>query len=725
MADRLRPISMREAVGYGDLAHIREESIEGRLVLKHERMFLLATDGGDIEPPGGGALGLFYDDTRMLSHYELRLQGGPPTLLSSQLPEQYLAVVDLAVSDRTLGGIAWDPKHVIHVRRQILLDDIMIERLVLTSYYREPLPYTLELALGCDFADIFEVRGWRRAERGQFFEPVLSPRAVRYCYRDLAGHMIGTRIRFAAPPTELSGSGARWQLLLEPNRSCTLEWRIEPAGQHARGDGFDRRRRRLGRLYEGWQNDCTEWESDVEQFDTTLAHATKDLRALYTTIEGEPVITAGIPWYSTVFGRDAIITSLETLSLNPDIAIETLRYLARTQGRRENAYTEEQPGRILHELRRGEMARTGEIPHTPYYGTVDATPLFLVLLHETWRWTGNAELVRELLPAARRALEWIEHYGDLDGDGLVEYATTSARGLVNQGWKDSGDGVPFPDGSLPEPPIALVEVQGYVLDALTRMAQLLDEFGDAESAASLRSRAASLHQHIVDAFWIEEAGTFALALDRYKRPLPTLTSNAAHLLWSRAATREQAAVLADSLFSPDMFSGWGLRTLSAQHEVYNPMSYHNGSIWPHDNAIAVMGLAHYGMGARALPVLEALHNAAERLSLHRLPELFCGMPRGHGSRPVLYPVSCSPQAWASGAFFMLLQAVLGIMPDAPKEVLHIREPALPDFLSRLTIRGLRVGRSRVGLEFRRHGERTLANLLGVDGAPLRVVMELA
>jgi glycogen debranching enzyme len=463
----------------------------------------------------------------------------------------------------------------------------------------------------------------------------------------------------------------------------------------------------------------------VEEFNHTLLHAVDDLRALYTGADGESVITAGIPWYSTVFGRDSIITSLETLSLNPRMAIDTLRYLARHQGEAEDTYREEQPGRILHELRRGEMARTRETPHTPYYGTIDATPLWLVLLHETWRWTGDDALVRDLLPHARRALAWIERYGDIDGDGFVEYARTSEKGLVNQGWKDSGDGVAFPDGTLPEPPIALAEVQGYVYDATFRMAQLLEAFDDREQAAALRGRAETLRRRIDDAFWIDAAGTYALALDAGKRPLPTVTTNAGHLLWSRAAEPARAARLVDSLLAPDMFCGWGIRTLSARHPVYNPMSYHNGSVWPHDNAIVVMGMAHYGFSRRALPVLHALHDAAMNMHLHRLPELFCGMQRVHGLRPVLYPVSCSPQAWASGAFFMLLQAVLGILPDAPGGVLHIREPVLPSFLERLELHGLRVGGARVGLEFRRHGNRTLANLLGIEGDPIRVVIELA
>jgi glycogen debranching enzyme len=506
----------------------------------------------------------------------------------------------------------------------------------------------------------------------------------------------------------------------------SLEWEVAPgSGEEESDGGLVERAPRTRAIYEGWREECTRWSTDVEQFNDALGQAITDLRALHIRDGEDRVISAGIPWYSTAFGRDSIITSMETLSTNPQIAVDTLRYLARHQGRVEDPFTEEQPGKILHELRRGEMARAGEIPHVPYYGTIDATPLWLVLLHETWRWTGDAALVRELLPNAGRALEWIDRYGDVDGDGLVEYARTSAKGLVNQGWKDSGDGVPFPDGRLPEPPIALVEVQGYVYDAKTRMAALYTAFGEPERAERLKREAEEMRERIVSRYWMEQLGTFALALDGQKRPLPTVTTNAGHLLWSRVPDAAQARRMAAGFLAPEMFSGWGVRTLSAAHPVYNPMSYHNGSVWPHDNALVALGLAHYGESRAALTILSGLHAAAGGMRYHRLPELFCGMARGgDNSSPVLYPVSCSPQAWAAGAFFMLLQACIGILPDAPAGVVHIREPVLPDFLRELTVTGLRVGESRVTLRFTRHGRRTLANLLGTQGKPIQVRIEL-
>jgi glycogen debranching enzyme len=722
------PISMAEAVGYAALPCAQEAPATSTLVIKHDRLFLVATARGDITPPGNCSLGLFHEDTRILSHYALRVRGGPPSLLSAEVARTYSGHVDLAVKDGAFGGDPWDPKHAVHIRRELLLTDRLTERVTLTSYLPTSLEYWIELACAADFADMFEVRGWRREARGEFFAPQADGDRMAFCYRGRDGRLLQTVVAMGTPPDEIGPGVARWRFVLEHQAPQRVEWEIAldgtTVGPLPVGRRLEERRGELEERYRGWRGAGSRWTTDVPKFDVVLRRATDDLRALYIDVDGEQVISGGIPWYSTVFGRDSIITSLETLPLNPQIARDTLRYLARRQGAREDGFTEEEPGKILHELRRGEMARNGEIPHVPYFGSVDATPLWLVLLHETWRWTGDAELVRELLPHAERALGWIDAYGDVDGDGFVEYGRHSPKGLVNQGWKDSGDGVPWPDGRRPVPPIALVEVQGYVYDAKVRMADLFQSFGDPARADVLRSEAAALQAAIRRTFWLEDLDTFALALDGEKRPMPTVASNAGHLLWSRVPTPEQAARMAARLLGADLFSGWGIRTLSALHPVFNPMSYHNGSVWPHDNAIVALGMALYGKAQDALPLVRALHEAAVRAELQRLPELFCGLPRERGVRWVRYPVSCSPQAWASGAFFMLLQAMLGLFPDAPGAVLHVRNPVLPDFLEELTVSGLWVGRSRLSLQFRRHADRTLANLLGVSGAPLQVRIEL-
>lgn len=722
------PISMTEAVGYSSIDCAHQAPVEDALVLKHNRLFLLLDRNGNVTPPGRCGLGLFHDDTRILSHYMLRFAGGEPVLLSAQTSRPYEARIDLAVTDQTLGGDPWDPKNVIHLRREIVVEGHLAEQVTITNFLTRPVDFWVRLDLGSDFADIFEVRGWKRPKRGQFYRPrVLNGRLLEFSYQGLDGETVYSHVSFKSPPTTLDENGARWTLRLEPGVRQVLQWEVSPGPARTSRSApspLRERRNRLASEYSEWRSQCSGWSTDVAEFNATLAQSVNDLRSLYIHADGEHIISAGIPWYTTAFGRDSIITSLQTLPLNPLIAVDTLQYLARHQGVKEDPYTEEQPGRIMHELRRGELARSGEIPHVPYFGTVDATPLWLILLHETWRWTGDEALARQLMPHAERALRWIDEYGDLDGDGFVEYARTSDRGLVNQGWKDSGDGVPYPDGRLPVPPIALVEVQGYVCDAKLRMAQLFEALGRRTDAERLRREATNLRERILERFWLEELGTFALALDGEKRPLPTVTSNAGHLLWSRVPTDEQAARMADVFLAPSMFSGWGIRTLSAEHPVYNPMSYHNGSIWPHDNALVVLGLSLYGHAHRALPVLTALHEAAIHMRAHRLPELFCGMQRSGGLRPVLYPVSCSPQAWASGAFFMLLQGVLGIFPDAGQRLLHIRDPRLPGFMRELTLTNLRIGGSRIALRFRRHRDRTLANLLSLEGAPLQVRIEL-
>ena len=721
---------MAEAVGYPAIPCDRETPVSDALTLKHDRLFLLIDQHGNVAPAGNCSLGLFDEDTRILSHYELQAAGSPPAKLSTQVIQPYYSQIDLTVTDHEFGGNSWDPKHAIYLRRELLLEDALVERLTLTNFLIRPIDYWVHLFIGCDFADIFEVRGWKREQRGDFLAPIVEPAAIHFGYRGRDGRVVGSAIRFRDSPDTIDARGARWAFRLMPGSPVELEWTIGSAAPRGRSrvgaDGaLDQCRPRLTSAYDAWRLECSRWTSGVETFDATITRAVDDLRSLYIGADGDAVISAGIPWYSTVFGRDSVITSLETLSVNPRIALDTLRYLARHQGTKENAYTEEQPGKIMHELRRGEMARSGEIPHVPYYGTIDATPLWLVLLHETWRWTGDDSLVRELLPNARRALEWIDRYGDIDGDGLVEYARTSERGLVNQGWKDSGDGVPFPDGRLPVPPIALVEVQGYVYDAKLRAAAMFAQLGEHDTAQRLASEAEQLRRRVLDAFWLDELGTFALALDGEKRAVPTVTSNAGHLLWSRLPDPARARRVVETLLAPDMFCGWGIRTLSARHPVFNPMSYHNGSVWPHDNALVVMGLSHYGLGPNALPVVVAAQDAAAGASLNRLPELYCGMERAGAPRPVQYPVSCSPQAWASGALFMMLQAVLGILPDAPGGAVHIRNPVLPTQLGELTITNLRVGTSRVSLHFERHASRTLVNVLAVESSaePLRVQIE--
>ena len=459
-------------------------------------------------------------------------------------------------------------------------------------------------------------------------------------------------------------------------------------------------------------------------FDRALAQNVADLKALKVHHFGQAVISAGIPWYTCPFGRDALITGFQALLATPEVAKHALQFLARLQGTKNDPERDEEPGKIPHEMRFGEMAAAGEVPHTPYYGSADATPLFLVLLSEYVQWTDDRATLAELMPAAERALQWLDRFGDRDGDGLLEYQRRSPKGLRNQGWKDSHDGVPFASGTPAEPPIALVEVQGYAVDARRRMARLYRALGRHDEAARLLAGARALVQRIDERYWIEAKGTFALALDAEKRQVDAVTSNPGHLLFSRACSEARAQKVAASLLSPAMWSGWGIRTLAKGQPAYNPLSYHNGTVWPHDNAMAAMGMAYYGMTRSAGRVLDGLWSAAQHFRHLRLPELFCGLDRGVGHFPVHYPVACSPQAWASGALFLLLRGCLGLFPDAPRRALQIASPALPEWLDHLTLSGLRIGSARATLHFTRSHSGTYVSVGEVEGGPLQVRIDL-
>jgi glycogen debranching enzyme len=487
---------------------------------------------------------------------------------------------------------------------------------------------------------------------------------------------------------------------------------------------FDERTARARADYRAWAQACAKVESSEESFDWAIDQAVADLKALTIHWDGRRVISAGVPWYASPFGRDALITGFQSLLMNPEIARDALLFLAAHQGLRVDEFREEEPGKILHEIRRGELARTGEVPHTPYYGSADSTPLFIVLYTEYLQWTDDRATGEQLLPAAEAALRWIEESGDKDGDGFVEYQRKSERGLVNQGWKDSFDGVPHLDGTPARAPIALVEVQGYCIDARRRMARLYRRLGRREDAARCTSAALKLARRLDEAFWMEEASCYALALDGDKRQVRSVTSNPGHLLFSHAIPDARARRVARTLMSEASFSGWGIRTLAKGQRAYNPLSYHNGTIWPHDNSLVAMGFSNYGMQKLAGQVLAGQYDAARQFRHHRLPELFCGLGRGEGDLVVGYPVSCSPQAWASGAFFLLLRACLGLYPDAPGKTLRIVNPHLPPFLNELTLSGLRVGNTRVALHFKRTGEGTFAAVREMQGEPLVTRIEV-
>ncbi len=695
------------------------------LTLVDGKTFLATRTSGDIAPPRAPDVGFFHDDTRFLSFMEMRVGGLRTVLLSSSTEKTFLSQIELTTSNIHLRDSLDLPENTIHVRReQMLENDVLYERIAFENFNLNRVEVKVEIEYAADFVDVFQVRGMAREEPGQYFQPVVKERSIGFYYRGRDNVMRSTVVEMDPAPMEITDQIARWDLSLEPLQQVEFSIRVVPVVEGKKrqtsADDFVANLKRRRETYERWEGQTTHFASSNDVFDTVLGTAVSDFHALRIPDDDQHVIAAGIPWFATMFGRDSIIAAYQSLSMDPTLAVETLRVLARYQGKEYNDWQDEEPGKILHEYRHGEMTRAGEMPFGPYYGSIDATPLFLILLSETWNWTADEDLVNELLPAAYAALDWIDKYGDLDGDGFVEYLRRSKRGLANQGWKDSWDANIHRDGTIARPPVALSEVQGYVFDAKYRMASLLRHFGDGDRADRLRKDANDLAKRFEKAFWMPQRGYYAMALDADKKPLEVISSNPGHLLFTRIIGREKARAVVNRLMRPDMFSGWGWRTLSSEEQVFNPLSYHRGSVWPHDNSLVAHGMALNEYRAPVLRAFTTLFQAALTFRDYRLPELFCGVQRREHDVPVHYPVSCSPQAWASGAMFLILSSLLGIRPSAPKKELNIINPVLPDWLDHLHIRNLRIGKSRVGLDFSRRGERTFCNVVDVEGEKLVV-----
>jgi glycogen debranching enzyme len=697
----------------------------GNLTLIDGKTFLSTTPSGDIMPPGAPDVGFFHDDTRFMSRLELRVGGHRTGLLSSSTEQTFMSQIELTTGQSTLRETYEIPANTVHIRReQLLSSGVLYDYLTFENFNFHELELAIELACEADFMDVFQVRGVARQELGHYYKPVAHHDSLIFHYHGRDEVVRETMIHFSPAPEKIEGSTARWTLKLPPFKRFQLQTTITPIveGERSRAERYDfpqslrQRRERVAQ----WESKSTRFESSNLIFDQMIKTCVGDFHALQIPDGREHVIGAGIPWFATMFGRDSIIAAYQSLLLNPQLAGETLRVLARYQGREKNEWRDEEPGKILHEYREGEMTHAREVPFGPYYGSVDATPLWLVLLSETFNWTADEQLVQEMLPHAYRALEWIDQYGDLDGDGFVEYLRRSPKGLANQGWKDSWDANLHRDGDLAKPPMALCEVQGYVYEAKYRMASLLRSFGDTRTADKLKKDAADISRRFEKAYWMPQSNFYAMALDRDKRQLQVIASNAGHLLFTRMLPVERARALTQRLLQPDLFSGWGLRTMSRDERIFNPLSYHRGSVWPHDNSIVAHGMALYEFREPALQIFTGLFQAALNFRDYRLPELFCGIQRGEHDKPVQYPVSCSPQAWASGAIFLLLTSVLGIRPSAQRKELNVVNPTLPEWLDYLHIRNLRIGGSRVGLDFTRRGNRTFCNVVDIEGEKLLV-----
>jgi glycogen debranching enzyme len=684
---------------------IEEPRIPQRLyALKDRDTFIVADSHGDI---AGAADGLFHDDTRILSRWEITLGDKSPTLLSGAVSQDNVYFTSHGLN-RAIPAPAGptSPPGVVHLeRKRFLWDERLYERVRLTNYSTDVMDLPLVFRFAADFRDMFEVRGARRRARGKALPPEVSDRTVCFRYEGLDGVARSSFLVFSEAPTSMSEGEAFFQISLETDEARDIyievgaaaadppsRARFRAAAARARFAMRERRRRGAristnGRLFNAW-----------------IDKSRSDLALLTTVMTTGPYPYAGIPWFSTAFGRDGIITAWQILWCEPALAKGVLSYLAEWQAQETSAFRDSEPGKIMHETRRGEMAALGEVPFGRYYGGVDTTPLFVALAGAYAERTGDYAQLERWWLALERAAGWITMMADRHPLGLISYVRAMDGGLTNQGWKDSGDSIFHADGRFPQGPVALVEVQGYAYAAYSTMASLTARRGDAEAAERWSGRAAALRAVVEERFWMPEHGFYGIALDGNNELCRVMASNPGHLLVTGLPRADRAEQIARRLFASDFYSGWGLRTLAVEQPRYNPMSYHNGSVWPHDTALAALGLSYYGERGCVVKLTAGLFEAATQLEM-RLPELFCGFPRAAGEAPVAYPVACLPQAWAAGSVFMLLQACLGLSINGESAHVEIRNPTLPIGIDRLTVADLEVGDGAIDLTFERQGSR--------------------
>jgi len=693
------------------------------LVLKHNELFGVFDRYGDISSYGSGEQGLYYEGTRFLSQLVLRLGPDRPFLLSSTVTEDNsLIAADLTNHDISIDGQVVMPRGTLHLfRTKLLWNGTCYECVRIQNYGREAVKVALAYHLDADFADIFEVRGLTRNQRGKREPNVAKSGRIVMGYQGLDDIVRRTNVDYSTTPdlhaSVISDSAVQFEGLLSTAcpASIYLTVACESGTKKPPRFTYDQAFSAAAKSVHDASAHACSIDTSHEWFNEWLRRSTQDLNMMMTEKVEGPYPYAGVPWFSTAFGRDGLITALEVLWMKPEVAKGVLAFLASTQAKVVIPEQDAEPGKILHETREGEMAHLGEIPFGRYYGSVDSTPLFVLLAGLYFRRTADRKFIETLWPHVEAALDWIDTYGDIDRDGFVEYQRKAHKGLLHQGWKDSRDSVFHADGTLADAPIALCEVQGYVYAAKCAAGDLAANLGHHEKSTKLLREAEVLKQRFQDAFWCEQLSTYALALDGKKQPCRVRTSNAGQCLFTNIADQQKAHRITDSLVGDTFFSGWGIRTVAETESRYNPMSYHNGSIWPHDNALLAYGFSRYGRQPAALKVLTAMFDASCSVDLHRLPELFCGFPRRQGEGPTLYPVACAPQAWASAAAFLLLQASLGMDIDAAHQQVHFVNPSLPDFLKELRVANLTVGSATVDLLFESHAQNVTVKVLRKDG----------
>lgn len=702
---------MKHTITFGGQHYVTAVSsrLDNRtLTLKHGDSFAVFDRFGDIQSLGQGEQGLYHEDMRHLSHMELRLDDGRrPVFLNSTIKEDNsLLTVDLTTPDIYHNDKLVIPHDTIHLfRAKLLWHDVCYEHIRIVNYGSTAITIGFVFEFAADFADIFEVRGLKIEQKGDYSEPATTENVIVYNYKGLDHVSRQTRIEFHDTPAEITSKHLRFSVTLNPKESKSYYLTISCSSNNKQPHLLNYKQainETEKQLSECRNNDCNILTSN-EQFNDWLNRSQADLYLLISQTEHGPYPYAGIPWFSTPFGRDGIISALQYLWVNPDIARGVLTYLAATQATELDPEIDAEPGKILHETRKGELASIKAVPFARYYGTVDATPLYIVLAGAYFKRTGDRELLQTIWPNIEAALNWIDEYGDKDQDGFVEYSSQTSAGLKQQGWKDSDDSIFHRNGQLAEGNIALCEVQGYVYQAWKYAAELTRIFGDDKKSSVLLEKAARLKTQFNQVFWCDDIGTYALALDGDKKPCKVRSSNAGHTLYSGIATTDKAKQLAATLLSNDSFSGWGIRTISKMESNYNPMSYHNGAVWPHDNALIMLGLSRYGLQTETNQVITGLFDASLFFKLHRMPELFCGFLKRPESGPTLYPVACMPQAWASTVAFASLQACLGIdITATPIAKINFSKPQLPRFLNRVQLNNLRVGEATVDLLIQRY-----------------------
>jgi glycogen debranching enzyme len=692
------------------------EDIRDALVIREGAIFLLTDSDGNAPAGNRQGHGIYHGDTRHLSAYDVSLNGARPVMLLSTAHSGY--AMEQVMTNPRLSHV--DGRTIergsIEIRRRRVVEGLVQERMQLTNFNPYPVTINLLYDFGADFADIFDIRGYERERFGSTLAAEIGERSIHYRYTGIDAKPRDTRIEFDRKPDYLDPATALFRITLPARDAASLEILIGINGggtpQPPPTDPLETVATRV----RTWLRECTSVTTGHAAVNRAIIQSLRDVRMLWSkTDAGEPYPAAGTPWFDAFFGRDSCIVSMQMMAYRPQIARDCLRLLAKYQGTKVDPARDEEPGKILHELRFDELSRCGELPYGPYYGSIDSTPLFLMLAAEYHEWTADDALIRELLPSIRAALRWMDTYGDPRGSGYLAYEKRSAKGLVNQGWKDSWDAVMHADGTLAPAPIALAEVQGYAYAARLGIARLFERIGETEAVDQLRRDAETLRARFNRDFWLDDLSYYALAVDGRGVPARSIASNAAHCLWTDIIDEVRAPDVVRTIMSERMFSGWGIRTLASGTPRFNPIGYHLGTVWPHDNSIAAMGLKTYGFATELNELASAMFDAAYAFPYLRLPELFGGQSRVRYSPPVPYPVACRPQSWAAGTLPFILQAMLGLRPCAPESRLRVVAPQLPEWLGDVVVHGLRVGPGVVDLRFRPGADRTEVEVIDATG----------